>query len=132
VVGSYQGCSEALHGLAREAAKAKATAKWRQMGVRSVHEARSVRDLHARRAAPTAASVFLLAVVGACHPRPPVPVIGRPNPDILHHGPPPAYAHTAERLLAGPTERGVAAGACMHPGGPRPAGVVRSFVRSIR
>jgi hypothetical protein len=26
VVGSYQGCSEALHGLAREAAKAKATA----------------------------------------------------------------------------------------------------------
>ena len=29
VVGSYQGCSEALHGLAREAAKAKATVKWR-------------------------------------------------------------------------------------------------------
>jgi hypothetical protein len=39
VVGSYQGCREALHGLAREATKAKATAKWRQMGVRSVHEA---------------------------------------------------------------------------------------------
>ena len=38
VVGSYQGCSEALHGLAREAAKARATAKWRQMGARSVHE----------------------------------------------------------------------------------------------
>jgi hypothetical protein len=38
-VGSYQGCSEALHGLAREAATATATAKWRQMGVRSVHEA---------------------------------------------------------------------------------------------
>ena len=36
VVGSYQGCGEALHGLAREAAKAKATAKWRQMRVRSV------------------------------------------------------------------------------------------------
>jgi hypothetical protein len=31
--------SEALHGLAREAATATATAKWRQMGVRSVHEA---------------------------------------------------------------------------------------------
>jgi hypothetical protein len=31
--------SEALHGLAREAAKAKATAKWWQMGMRSVHEA---------------------------------------------------------------------------------------------
>jgi hypothetical protein len=49
VVGSYQGCSEALHGLAREAATATATAKWLaadglQMGgvacVRSVHEAR--------------------------------------------------------------------------------------------
>ena len=39
MVGSYQGCSEALHGLAREAATATATAKWRQMGVRSVHEA---------------------------------------------------------------------------------------------
>ena len=34
VVGSYQGCSEALHGLAREAAKAKATAKGRQMDSR--------------------------------------------------------------------------------------------------
>ena len=51
VVGSYQGCSEALHGLAREAAKAKATAKWRQMGVRSVHEALGI-YLHARRAPP--------------------------------------------------------------------------------
>ena len=39
MVGSYQGCSEALHGLAREAATATATAKWRQMRVRSVHEA---------------------------------------------------------------------------------------------
>jgi hypothetical protein len=28
-----------------------------------------------------------------------LPVIGRPNADILHHGPPPAYARTAERLL---------------------------------
>jgi hypothetical protein len=50
VVGSYQGCSEALHGLAREAAKAKAAAKWRQMGVRSVHEALGIytHDVHRR------------------------------------------------------------------------------------
>ena len=32
---------------------------------------------------------------GARHPRPPARhnVIGQPNADILHHGPPPAYAH---------------------------------------
>ena len=35
-----------------------------------------------------------------------LPVLGRPNADILHHGPPPAYAHTAERLLAGPRRAG--------------------------
>jgi hypothetical protein len=48
VVGSYQGCCEALHGLAREAAKAKATGKWRQMGVRSAHEALGIytHDVH--------------------------------------------------------------------------------------
>ena len=44
MVGSYQGCSEALHGLAREAQAGdgdgvRRTAKWRQMRVRSVHEA---------------------------------------------------------------------------------------------
>jgi hypothetical protein len=68
VVGSYQGCREALHGLAREAAKAKATAKWRQMGVRSVHEALGIytHDVHRRWG-----SVSWLAVVGARHPRPP-------------------------------------------------------------
>ena len=38
-VRTYPGCSEALHGLAREAATATATVKWQQMGVRSVHEA---------------------------------------------------------------------------------------------
>ena len=32
VVGSYQGCSEALHGLAREAAEARARSEWRRMG----------------------------------------------------------------------------------------------------
>jgi hypothetical protein len=37
--------------FAREAAKAKATAKWRQMGVRSVHEALGIYS-HARRAPP--------------------------------------------------------------------------------
>jgi hypothetical protein len=38
----------------------------------------------------------------ARHPRPPGPVIGRPNAEILHHGPPPAYAHGREALLAWP------------------------------
>jgi hypothetical protein len=49
VVGSYQGCSEALV-VAREAAKATATAKRRQMGVRSVHEALGIytHDVHRR------------------------------------------------------------------------------------
>ena len=27
-----------------------------------------------------------------------LPVIGRPNADILHHGPPPAYAHGREAV----------------------------------
>ena len=50
VVGSYQGCSEALHVLAREVAEARARTEWRQMGARSEHEALG-RDLRARRAA---------------------------------------------------------------------------------
>ena len=37
-----------------------------------------------------------------------LPVIGRPNADILHHGPPPAYAHGRGCWLG----RGVAAGRC--------------------
>ena len=57
---------------------------------------RGARDLRARRAPPLSAAGWLgqrvLAVVGARHPRPPVPAIGRPNAEILHHGPPPAYA----------------------------------------
>jgi hypothetical protein len=40
-----------------------------------------------------------------------LPVIGRPNADILHHGPPPAYAHGRE-AVGGADGRGVAAGAC--------------------
>ena len=93
VVGSYQGCSEALHGLAREAAKAKATAKWRQMGVRSVHEALGIytHDVHRRWG-----SVFWRSWARVIRGR--LPVIGRPNADILHHGPPPAYAHGREAV----------------------------------
>ena len=40
VVGSYQGCSEGLHALAREVAEERARTEWRhQMGARSEHEA---------------------------------------------------------------------------------------------
>ena len=39
VVGSYQGCSEELHALAREVAEERARTEWRQMGARSEHEA---------------------------------------------------------------------------------------------
>jgi hypothetical protein len=50
----------ALHGLAREAAKATATAtaKWRQMGQRSVHEALGIYTVHARRVHRRWGSVF--------------------------------------------------------------------------
>ena len=92
-MGSYQGCSEALHGLAREAATATATAKWRQMGVRSVHEALGIytHDVHRRWG-----SVFWRSWARVIRGR--LPVIGRPNADILHHGPPPAYAHGREAV----------------------------------
>ena len=115
VVGSYQGCSEALHGLAREAAKAKATAKWRQMGVRSVHEALGIytHDVHRRWG-----SVFWRSWARVIRGR--LPVIGRPNADILHHGPPPAYAHGREAV--GGAQAGVAAGAPRRsPGVTNPA-----------
>jgi hypothetical protein len=102
-LGSYQGCSEALHerpvdrraGGARMggAATATATAKWRQMGVRSVHEALGIytHDVHRRWG-----SVVWWSWARVIRGR--LPVIGRPHADILHHGLPPAY----ERLLAGP------------------------------
>ena len=50
VVGSYQGCSEELDVLAREAAEAKARKEWRQMGARSEHEALGIfmHDVHRR------------------------------------------------------------------------------------
>ena len=51
VVGSYQGCSEALHGLAREAAKAKAT-DGEVAADGGAERARGAGDLHARRAPP--------------------------------------------------------------------------------
>jgi hypothetical protein len=94
------GCSEALHGLAREAAKAKATAKWRQIGVRSAHEALGIytHDVHRRWG-----SVFRRSWARVIRGR--LPVIGRPNADILHQGPAPARARTAEKMLAG-TRRG--------------------------
>ena len=38
VVGSYQGCSEELHALAREVAEERARTEWRQMGARSGSE----------------------------------------------------------------------------------------------
>jgi hypothetical protein len=106
VVGSYQGCSEALHGLAREAAKAKATAKWRQMGVRSVHEALGIytHDVHRRWG-----SVFWWSWARVIRGR--LPVIGRPNADILHHDPPPTYAHGREAVW-----RGREAWPQVHPG----------------
>ena len=78
-------------------------AKRRQMGVRGVHEALGIytHDVHRRWG-----SVFWLNFSWARVIRGRLPVIGRPNADIIHHGPPPAYAHTArgtaERLLAGP------------------------------
>ena len=90
MVGSYQGCSEALHSLAREAAKAK-TAKWRQMRGRT-ERARGAGDLHARRTC-TAAGVAVFWRSWARVIRGRLPVIGRPNADILNHGPPPAHAH---------------------------------------
>ena len=109
VVGSYQGCSEALHGLAREAA-----AKWRQMGVRSVHEALGIytHDVHCR-----LGSVFWRSWARVIRGR--LPVIRRPNADILHHGPPPAYAHGREAVCW--RGRGWLAGAAaVHPmGAPR-------------
>jgi hypothetical protein len=83
------------------------------------------------------ASVFWRAVVRSCvggwarararqsvsHPRPPAcpSLIGHPNADILHHGPPPAYAHGREAV------GGAAAWPQVHP--PRPARPARPPAR---
>ena len=113
VVGSYQGCSEALHGLAREAAKAKATG--RQMGVRSVHEALGIytHDVHRRWG-----SVFWRSWARAIRPRPPARHWAA---ERRHPSPRPAArvrTLTAERLLAGP-RRACAAGRQVQSGGAR-------------
>jgi len=44
-----------------------------------------------------------------------LPVIGRPNAGILHHGPPPAYAHGRE-AVGGAAEACVRGRRCTHPG----------------
>jgi len=85
-----QRCSEALHlVLAREVlAEARARTEWRQMGARrSEHEALGifVHDLHRRWG-----SVFWRSWALVIRGR--LPAISRPNAEILHHGPPPAYA----------------------------------------
>ena len=87
VAGSYQGCSEALHSLAREAAEARARSEWRRMGARSEHEALGVfmHDVHRRWG-----SVLWRSWARVIRGR--LPVIGLPNGDFLRHGPPPAYA----------------------------------------
>ena len=100
VVGSYQGCSEALYGLAREAATATATAKWRQMGVRSVHEALGIytHDVHRRWGSVRVASSGgrgRASSVAAC------PSLGGRMPTSFTTARRPR-ARTAERLLAGP------------------------------
>ena len=97
VVGSYQGCSEELEGLAREAAEAKARKEWRQMGARSEHEALGIfmHDVHRRWG-----SVLWRSWARVIRTR--LPVIGQPNADVLRHGPPPAYARG--RVAAGGAE----------------------------
>jgi hypothetical protein len=88
---------------------ATATAKWRQMGVRSVHEALGVytHDVHRRWG-----SVRFLAVVGARHPSAAAcPSLGGRTPtSFYHHGPPPAYAQSREAV------GGAAAWPQVHPG----------------
>ena len=87
------------------------------MGARSVHEALGIytHDVHRRWEAGWGRGVSS-AVCFHADPRPP-PVMGQLNADILHHGPPPAYAHGREAVggaEAWPQER-----RCT------PAGVVR-------
>jgi hypothetical protein len=80
-LGSYQGCSEGLHALAREVAEERARTEWRQMGARSEHEALGifVHGVHRRWG-----SVFWRSWARVIRGR--LPAIGRPNAEILHHG----------------------------------------------
>ena len=89
VVGSYQGCSEGLHALAREVAEERARTEWRQMDARSEHEALGifVHDVHRPRCGQR---VLAVVTSWARVIRGRLLAIGRPNAEIHHHGPPPA------------------------------------------
>ena len=78
------------------------------MGARSEHEALGifVHDVHRRWG-----SVFWRSWARVIRGR--LPAIGRPDAEILHHGPPPAYARG--RAAVGGAEGAVAAGAPRHP-----------------
>jgi hypothetical protein len=108
-VGSYQGCSEGLHALAREVAEERARTEWRRMSARSEHEALGifVHDVHRRWG-----SVFWRSWARVIRGR--LPAIGRPNAEILQTRP-------AARVRAWASGRGrggaVAAGAPRHPAG---------------
>ena len=62
---------------------------WRHMGARSEHEALGI-FVRARRAPPLGQRVCWRSWERVIRGR--LPAIGRPNAEILHHGPPPAYA----------------------------------------
>ena len=83
VVGSYQGCSEGLHALAREVAEERARTEWRQTDGRSERAPEAlgifVHDVHRRWG-----SVFWRSWARVIRGR--LPAIGRPNAEILHHG----------------------------------------------
>ena len=65
------------------------------MGVRSVHEALGIL-VHARTTCTAGSWARVIPMASFIRGR--LPVIGRPNADILHHGPPPAYAHGREAV----------------------------------
>jgi len=70
------------------------------MGVRSVHEALGIYTHDVRR---RWGSVFWRSWARVIRGR--LPVIGRPNANIIHHGPPPAYGtRKAEREAVGGAE----------------------------
>ena len=71
----------------RREVSGRALTEWWQMGARSEHEALGifVHDVHRRWG-----SVFWRSWARVIRGR--LPAIGRPNAEILHHGPPPAYA----------------------------------------
>ena len=87
VVGSYQGCSEALETLAREAAEAMARSEWRRMGARSEDEALGIFMHSVRR---RWGSMMWRSWARVIRGR--LPAIGRQDGAILRHGPPPAFA----------------------------------------